>query len=172
MLKAILDIPQITIAEMHGVALGGGLCIATACDFRVASSDASAGYPEINLGMNLMWQSIGLCQRLVGLSRAKRMVILGERLDALTLEAWGLIDEVCEPGDLKKRSMALAECYAAQPPVAAQMIKQTLNQVAGALDASILHMDADQNLLTATTDDRRQAMLAFLNKTSATFVGD
>ena len=43
---------------------------------------------------------------LVGLSRAKRMVILGERLDALTLEAWGLIDEVCEPGDLKKRSMA------------------------------------------------------------------
>jgi len=56
--------------------------------------------------------------------------------------------------------------------VAAQMIKQTLNQVAGALDASILHMDADQNLLTATTDDRRQAMLAFLNKTSATFVGD
>jgi hypothetical protein len=52
------------------------------------------------------------------------------------------------------------------------MIKQTLNQVAGALDASILHMDADQNLLTATTDDRKQAMLAFLNKTSATFVGD
>ena len=51
--------------------------------------------------MNLMWQSVGLCQRLVGLSRAKRMVILGERLDALTLEAWGLIDEVCEPGDLK-----------------------------------------------------------------------
>ena len=172
MLKAILDIPQITIAEMHGAALGGGLCIATACDFRVASSDAIAGYPEINLGMNLMWQSVGLCQRLVGLSRAKRMVILGERLDALTLEAWGLIDEVCEPGDLKKRSMAFAERYAAQPPVAAQMIKQTLNQVAGALDASILHMDADQNLLTATTDDRRQAMLAFLNKTPTTFVGD
>jgi len=73
---------------------------------------------------------------------------------------------------LKKRSMALAERYAAQPPVAAQMIKQTLNQVVGALDASILHMDADQNLLTATTDDRRQAMLAFLNKTSTTFVGD
>ena len=45
--------------------------------------------------------------------------------------------------------MALAERYAAQPPVAAQMIKQTLNQVVGALDASILHMDADQNLLTA-----------------------
>ena len=44
--------------------------------------------------------------------------------------------------------MALAERYAAQPPVAAQMIKQTLNQVVGALDASILHMDADQNLLT------------------------
>jgi enoyl-CoA hydratase/carnithine racemase len=158
--------------QMHGVALGGGLCIATACDFRVAARNASAGYPEINLGMNLMWQSIGLCQRLVGISRAKRMVMLGERLDAPTLADWGLIDELCELENLDQVALNMAERYAAQPPIATQMIKQTLNQIAGALDAAILHMDTDQNLLTATTEDRRQAMLQFLTKSPATYNGD
>jgi len=172
MLRAMLDIPQVTIAQMHGVALGGGLCIATACDFRVAARNASAGYPEINLGMNLMWQSIGLCQRLVGISRAKRMVMLGERLDAPTLADWGLIDELCELENLDQVALNMAERYAAQPPIAIQMIKQTLNQIAGALDAAILHMDTDQNLLTATTEDRRQAMLQFLTKSPATYTGD
>ena len=97
MLKAIVDIPQVTIAAVQGVALGGGLCIPTACDFRIAADNAIAGYPEVNLGMNLMWQSVGLCQRLIGPARAKRLIMLGEHLDAQTLLDLGLVGRGSTP---------------------------------------------------------------------------
>lgn len=172
MLNAIISIPQVTIASVHGAALGGGLCIPTACDFRIAADNTVAGYPEVNLGMNLMWQSVGLCQRLVGPAKAKRMIMLGEHLEAQTLLNWGLFDEVVPLSQLAERTLALAETYAIQPPVATQMIKQTINQLSGALDQAVLHMDADQNLLTATTEDRARAMEAFRERTTALFTGD
>jgi enoyl-CoA hydratase/carnithine racemase len=75
MIRAITEIQQVTIAAIHGVALGGGACIPTACDFRIATEDAVCGYPEVNLGMNLMWQSLPLCVRLIGPARAKRMIM-------------------------------------------------------------------------------------------------
>jgi enoyl-CoA hydratase/carnithine racemase len=98
--------------------------------------------------------------------------MLGEHLDAQTLLDWGLWDEVVPLADLMDRALALAEAYAAQPPIAVQMIKQTINQLGGALDAAILHMDADQNLLTSTTDDRKHAMQEFIDRTSPEFTGN
>ena len=172
MLRAIIDIPQVTIAAVHGAALGGGLCIPTACDFRIAADTAVGGYPEVNLGMNLMWQSVGLCTRLVGPARAKRMIMLGERLDAQTLLSWGLWDEAVPEEQLMPRVLGLADAYAAQPPIAVQMIKQTINQISGALDQAILHMDADQNLLTGSSQDRALGIQGFLAGTAPTFTGD
>ena len=172
MLRAIIGIPQVTIAAVHGAALGGGLCIPTACDFRIAADTAIAGYPEVNLGMNLMWQSVGLCTRLVGPARAKRMIMLGERLDAQTLLNWGLWDEAVPEDQLMPRVIALADRYAAQPPIAVQMIKQTINQISGALDEAILHMDADQNVLTASSQDRDRGLQGFLAGTAPAFTGD
>ena len=172
MLRAIIGIPQVTIAAVHGAALGGGLCIPTACDFRIAADTAIAGYPEVNLGMNLMWQSVGLCTRLVGPARAKRMIMLGERLDAQTLLNWGLWDEAVPEDQLMPRVIALADRYAAQPPIAVQMIKQTINQISGALDEAILHMDADQNVLTASSQDRDRGLQGFLAATAPAFTGD
>ena len=70
MIKAILNINQVTIAAIQGSALGGGACIPTACDFRIGSDDCAVGYPEVNLGINLMWRSLPLCVRLIGPARA------------------------------------------------------------------------------------------------------
>jgi len=172
MLRAIIDIPQVTIAAVQGAALGGGLCIPTACDFRIAADTAIGGYPEVNLGMNLMWQSVGLCTRLVGAARAKRMIMLGERFDAQTLVNWGLWDEAVPEDQLMERALALAKTYAEQPPIAVQMIKQTINQISGALDQAILHMDADQNLLTGSSQDRALAIQGFLASNPTEFTGD
>ena len=55
MLRAIYGIDQITIAAVNGAAMGGGACIAAACDFRVGADDCRIGYPEVGLGMNLSW---------------------------------------------------------------------------------------------------------------------
>ena len=171
MIRAICEINQVTIAAIQGAALGGGACIPTACDFRVGSTDSFCGYPEVNLGINLMWRALPLCVRLIGPARAKRMIMLGDNENAKTLLEWGFLDQLVEPEDLDQASMTLARRYANQPPIAVQMIKQSINAVSGALDDAIMHMDTDQNLLTASTEDRREGISAFFEKRPPDFSG-
>ncbi len=172
MIKAILGIPQVTIASVHGAALGGGACIPTACDFRIASDDAFCGYPEVNLGINLQWLSLPLCVRLIGPARAKRMIMLGDREKAQTLLEWGFFDEVVAAEDLNSTTIEMAQRYAAQPPIPTQMIKQSINAVSNALDQAIMHMDTDQFLLTTGTEDRREGTRAFFEKRDPKFEGN
>lgn len=172
MIRAIQEINQITIAAVHGVALGGGACIATACDFRIATDSSFCGYPEVNLGINLMWQSLPLCVRLIGPARAKRMIMLGEKEKASTLLEWGFVDEVVSESELHEAVDVLAKKYARQPPIAVQMIKQSINTVSGALDSAVMHMDTDQNILSALTQDQREGIKAFFEKREPVFKGD
>lgn len=170
-LHAVLGIDQITIAAWNGGAIGGGACLATAADFRIGADDCFIQYPEIDLGMNLMWQSLPLTIHLVGPSRAKRLVIGGERVHADTLLQWGLLEEVVPRAALLERALAFAETYVNKSPIAAQMIKRSANQVLGALDRALMHMDADQNLLTHLTEDQKAAAAAYASKTVPKFEG-
>ncbi len=171
MIRALTEIPQITIAAINGVALGGGACITTALDFRIGADDCAVGYPEVNLGIPLSWVSLPLCVHLIGPARAKRMVILGGKEDARTLLEWGFLDEVVPQDELLKRAGALAARYAAQPPIAAQMIKRSINAIQSVLDQALMHMDGDQVLLTHTTEDCREGVAAFLEKRAPRFKG-
>ena len=88
-IESILKINQITIASLKGYCLGGAACIASACDFRVASETTLVAYPEIDLGMNLNWFGLPLLLRLIGPSKTKKMVISGEIENANDLYKWG-----------------------------------------------------------------------------------
>ena len=171
-IMALHDIDQITIAAWHGAAMGGGACITTALDFRLGSPDCVMAYPEVDLGMNLMWQSLPLCVHLVGPARAKRLVAGGETVGAEQLLQWGMLDEIVARDALLDRARALAEFYAAKPPVAVQMIKRSVNRIAGALDRSLMDMDADQNLLTRDSDDLAEAMRAYFAQDTPRFRGN
>lgn len=171
-LHAILGMDQISIGAWNGGALGGGACLATAMDFRLGTPDCFMQYPEIDLGMNLMWQSLPLTVRLLGPTRAKRLVIGGERIGAETLLTWGVLEEIVPAEALLARACAFAKTYVDKSPIAAQMIKRSINNIAGALDRALMHMDADQNLLARTTADAGAAASAYLAGETPHFTGD
>ena len=171
-IQAVLGIDQITIAAWNGAAMGGGACLATAMDFRVGANNCFMQYPEIDIGVNLMWKSLPLIVDLVGPARAKRLVVGGERISAETLLDWGVLDELVESDNLQSAALTLAEHYAAKPPVAAQMIKQSINALSAPLGNAIMHMDSDQNIFNQQTDDRARAIKAYLEKTVPEFTGD
>ena len=171
-MRAVQGIDQPTICVLKGVATGGATCIATACDFRIAASGARAGYGEVKIGINLMWNALGPLIELIGPARAKRMVMTGALFDAETLQRWGLIDEIVPAGSEDARALELAAQYAALPPLAVQMIKRSINAVSGALHAAVLHADADQWLLATQGADFTEALAAFREKRPGRFSGN
>ena len=130
------------------------------------------GYPEINLGINLNWLGLPLAVRLIGPAKAKKMVIGGENEDAKTLLSWGFYDEICQPEELLIKAKEMASLYASKSPIAAQMIKRSVNNLVYKNDESIMHMDYDQTLLTHETKDRKEAVTAFFEKREPEFKGD
>ena len=146
-IESILKINQITIASLKGYCLGGAACIASACDFRVASETTLVAYPEIDLGMNLNWFGLPLLLRIIGPSKTKKMVISGEIENANDLYKWGFVDELFKDEELDKKTIAFAKKYASKPPLPAQMIKRSVNALTYRADQAIMHMDYDQFLL-------------------------
>ena len=171
-IESILNVNQITIAAVNGYCLGGAACIASACDFRIADTNSKLGYPEIDLGINLNWLGLPLAVRLVGPAKAKKLVISGEHENAETLLSWGFYDQVCEPDNLKLEAKKMALIYASKPPLAAQMIKRSVNELTYGNDKSVMHMDYDQTMLSYETKDRKEAVLSFFKKRKPEFTGE
>ena len=160
-IQALLEMDQITIAAWNGAAAGGGGCFAMSCDFRVGTEDSLLFFPEVDLGMNLMWKALPLCVNLVGPARAKRLMIGGERVGGQKLLDWGILDEIAASDRLMDKAREMADFYAGKPHIAAQMIKRSINSYATALDRAVMHADVDQFLLAQSTDDHPIAAKAY-----------
>ncbi len=168
---AVYNMDQITIAAWNGAASGGGAVLATAMDLRIGADDCFMQYPEIDLGLNLMWKGLPLIMHIAGPSRAKRLVIGGERIHAPDLLDWGILDALVPREALLETAFEWAARYAAKSPVAAQMIKRSANAIASALDGAIMHMDVDQHILSARSEDQKAAIAAYLDGSEPTFTG-
>ena len=166
------NLEQITIAAVEKYCIGGGVALAVACDHRIAGEDAHFRLPEIPLGMNMSWQTNPRTAALIGPSRAKQFTILGEPVSASKALDWGMIDEMAAPGATLEAAQALAERYAAVPPIALRMTKQALNMAANPLGLATSYMDRDQFAYASTTSDQREAIAAFLEKRDPAFKGD
>src|SRR5882724_5447256 len=102
-------VPKPVIAAINGACMGGGCEIALSCDFRYLSSTANIGLTEIRFGALPAGGGTARAPRLIGLSHAKRLIMVGEPVGAEEAKSIGLVDEVCEPEDLMDKVLALAD---------------------------------------------------------------
>jgi enoyl-CoA hydratase/carnithine racemase len=157
MCQAWESLPQISIVAIEGHAVGGGLALSLACDWRVLASDAFVSLPEIALGIPLTWGTLPRLTSLVGPARAKRLTILCERIGAAEALAMGLVDHVSAPGQALALAQGLAEQVLAKPAAAVRMSKESINAQANALHHLGSHMGHDQLALAAASTDSRAA---------------
>ncbi|MGC6471587.1 MAG: enoyl-CoA hydratase/isomerase family protein [Parvibaculales bacterium] len=140
---------QVTICAMEGFCIGGGLALAVACDWRIASKDCDIRLPEVSLGMNMSWQTNPRLTSLIGPARTKQLVILGESLPAETALDWGLIDWVCGSGETIAEAMKIAQRVLSMPPLPVRMSKKAITAHASQLNEAASLMDSDQFALLA-----------------------
>ncbi|HYB85203.1 MAG TPA: enoyl-CoA hydratase-related protein [archaeon] len=160
------------IASINGFALGGGLEMALACDFRIAAENVELGQPETNLGLIPGWGGTQRLVRIVGLAKAKEMIMLAERVHAEEAVKMGLITKVVSRTELTAETTALANKLADGPPVALRLAKEALNlgtQVP--LDIG-LKLEANAFGIVLSTKDVIEGVSAFMSKRKPEFKGE
>ncbi|MDP3136270.1 MAG: enoyl-CoA hydratase/isomerase family protein [Burkholderiaceae bacterium] len=124
--QRIESLPQITIAEIDGAALGGGLEMGLACDMRFASTPATLGLPEVRLGLLPAAGGTQRLTRLCGQAAASRLILCAEIVDAATALGFGLVNQVWPREEFKERSAAQARRSASLPRQAQQSAKSCI----------------------------------------------
>lgn len=170
---ALAALPRPTIAAISGFALGGGCELALACDFRVASTKAVLGQPEILLGIIPGGGGTQRLPRLVGPARAKELIFTGRQVKADEALDIGLVDRVVEPEELMDDALAWAAQLAAGPSTAIGLAKAAIDDgLDGPLAAGIA-LEQDRFVEVFRTDDARIGVASFLEHGpgKATFTG-
>jgi len=160
------------IAAINGYCLGGGLELALACDFRIAAEHAELGSPAIRLGILPGWGGTQRLVRIVGLAKAKEIVMLGDRIPAEEALKMGLVHRVVPFEKLREEARALAKRLAEGPPIAMKYAKWLLNfgtqaplEVGQRLEAGVFGV-------LFTTKDMREGLEAFMSKRKPEFKGE
>jgi enoyl-CoA hydratase len=162
----------VTIAAVNGYALGGGCELALACDLRIASEAAIFGQPEPAIGILPGAGATQRLPRIVGLGRAKELVLTGARWDARQALAYGLVSEVVPAAELMPAARRWADRVLALGPLAIRLAKLALNASSQMpLGAGLLYESAVQ-AITFESQDKREGTAAFLEKRKPRFTGE
>ncbi|HEY5899933.1 MAG TPA: enoyl-CoA hydratase/isomerase family protein [Burkholderiales bacterium] len=148
-------LPQVTLAEIGGPALGGGLELALSCDLRVAAEDAKLGLPEARLGLLPGAGGTQRLTRIVGEALAKRMILHAEVLDGREAAALGVVHWVVPAGELAARARALAAEITALPPAALAACKRCIAAAVEGEDGYEAEVQGTAALLATTETQRR-----------------
>ena len=159
------------IAAVQGAAVGAGLGLALACDFRVAAEDARFAANFVKLGFHPGFGLSHTLPRLIGVQRANLMMLTGRRIGAEQAFAWGLADVVAPEGDARDAALRLAAEIAENAPLAVVSTRATLREgIAAAVKTTTDHEFAEQQRLMKT-DDFREGVRAVSERRPGNFKG-
>ena len=162
--ETLAAFPGLSIAAINGYAMGGGLECALACDLRVAEEHAVLGLPEASVGLLPCGGGTQWLAWTVGESWAKRMVLLGERVDAATAQQIGLVDQVVPRGQGLARALDMARMVARQSPSAVRACKRLIQGARSATPHMMQVAEREAFLELFDTEDQREGVAAFLGK--------
>ena len=172
LMSALESHEAVSIAAVNGYALGGGLELALACDLRIAAEGAVFGLPEPSLGIIPGAGGTQRLPRIVGLGRAKEMILTGARWDAGRALEFGLVSEVVPLPRLLAAARDMAERVLALGPLAVRLAKAALNaSTQMPLSAGLLYESTAQ-AITFESRDKMEGTAAFLEKRKPSFSGD
>ena len=158
---AVENMPQITVSAVNGYALGGGMEMAMATDFRVAADDATFGQPEIRLGIIPGGGGTQRLPRLVGVTKAKEIIYTGRNVHPDEALAIGLVSAVHPPEETYDAAVEMAAGYAAGP-AALRMAKQAVMDGLALSLADAVACEAEQFGACFDTDDATIGVASFL----------
>ena len=165
---AIRECTKPVIAAINGAALGSGLAMVASADILIASSKASLGLPEVDVGL------LGGCRhamRLFSHSRLRRMALTGYRVGGEELYRLGIVEECTAPEELLPAALALAATIAAKSPVSTRMGKHTMNVIEDMSLRDGYRYEQDMTAAIGLTEDAKEAQAAFREKRAPVFQG-
>jgi enoyl-CoA hydratase/carnithine racemase len=163
---AIEQMRAVTIAQVHGYAVGGGVVLMAVCDLRVAAEDAWFFIPEIDLGIPLAWGGIPKLVREIGPAMTKELVMTCRRFSPQEAKAMGFLNRVVAPEKLQSETEELARELLEKPSVPVAITKEHVNAVTRAMSAGITAFaDGDGLLGASATEESRAAARAYRAKT-------
>jgi 2-(1,2-epoxy-1,2-dihydrophenyl)acetyl-CoA isomerase len=160
-----------TIAAVDGVAVGAGLSLALGCDLVVATTRARFSAIFVRRALSIDFGMSWLLPRLVGLSRAKELALLGEFFDAATARSYGLVHQVVEPDQLLASAVALADRLAGGPSIALAGDLELLDGSSARTFEAALAEEVRIQAHNMGTEDTREALAAFMEKREPNFKG-
>lgn len=160
--KTLREMPQPIITMVKGVAVGGGANLALAADFVIADENARFCEIFVNIGAIMDYGGNYFLPRLVGLTKARELAMLGEEIDGTTAAAIGLIYKSVPENDLEKEVDTLAAALAQKPPLALRLIKEGLEQSFDLSLNEVLSWEAAHQSIALQTPEHKAIVKMFL----------
>lgn len=170
--RRLARLPMPSIAAIQADALGGGLELALCCDLRVADEEAHLGMPEVRLGVMPGSGGTQRLPRIVGPTKAKELILMGEIIDAAEAARIGLVNRVADAGEAMSIAMSMAETIASRGPVAVREAKRAID-LAGDLpldEGLARELDASERVFESA--DMLEGAQAFFEKRAPKFTGE
>lgn len=171
-INSVEQLPMPVIAAINGVAFGGGLELALACDIRIATETAKVGLTETSLAIIPGAGGTQRLPRLIGLGKAKELIFTAQRVDAYEAKEIGLVEYVVPKEELLQKAMEIADRIADNGPIAVAQAKIAINKGMEVDLQTGLELEQMAYAMTIPTKDRIEGLTAFKEKRKPQYKGE